>query len=128
MAASPCSTKPTAANTATRQGEALSPPFDIPPPALERREFDSHDRRYAGIAIPPKPKDTKARVLPMGGADAPGSQAAACSSPPTQSLRHCQASLHSPRRDRRGKPTGQPIVYELDDSLAAVERYFLKDR
>ena len=25
-------------------------------------------------------------------------------------------------------PTGQPIVYELDDSLAAIERYYLKDR
>jgi 2,3-bisphosphoglycerate-dependent phosphoglycerate mutase len=25
-------------------------------------------------------------------------------------------------------PTGQPIVYELDDSLAATDRYYLKDR
>ena len=25
-------------------------------------------------------------------------------------------------------PTGQPIVYELDDQLAEVERYYLKDR
>ena len=25
-------------------------------------------------------------------------------------------------------PTGQPIVYELDDALNAVERYYLKDR
>jgi hypothetical protein len=24
-------------------------------------------------------------------------------------------------------PTGQPIVYELDDELAATERYYLKD-
>ena len=25
-------------------------------------------------------------------------------------------------------PTGAPIVYELDDELAAVDRYYLKDR
>ena len=25
-------------------------------------------------------------------------------------------------------PTGQPIVYELDDDLNAIERYYLKDR
>jgi 2,3-bisphosphoglycerate-dependent phosphoglycerate mutase len=25
-------------------------------------------------------------------------------------------------------PTGQPIVYELDDALNEVERYYLKDR
>ena len=25
-------------------------------------------------------------------------------------------------------PTGQPIVYELDDELREVERYYLKDR
>ena len=25
-------------------------------------------------------------------------------------------------------PTGQPIVYELDDSLCALERYYLSER
>ena len=25
-------------------------------------------------------------------------------------------------------PTGQPLVYELDESLNEVERYYLKDR
>jgi 2,3-bisphosphoglycerate-dependent phosphoglycerate mutase len=25
-------------------------------------------------------------------------------------------------------PTGQPIVYDLDEQLEAIERYFLKDR
>ncbi|PMY02497.1 2,3-diphosphoglycerate-dependent phosphoglycerate mutase, partial [Pseudomonas sp. MPR-R2A5] len=25
-------------------------------------------------------------------------------------------------------PTGQPIVYELDDSLAATDRYYLNER
>jgi 2,3-bisphosphoglycerate-dependent phosphoglycerate mutase len=25
-------------------------------------------------------------------------------------------------------PTGQPIVYELDEDLAATDRYYLKDR
>jgi 2,3-bisphosphoglycerate-dependent phosphoglycerate mutase len=25
-------------------------------------------------------------------------------------------------------PTGEPIVYELDDDLNLVERYYLKDR
>jgi 2,3-bisphosphoglycerate-dependent phosphoglycerate mutase len=25
-------------------------------------------------------------------------------------------------------PTGQPIVYELDDNLAEIERYYLSER
>ena len=25
-------------------------------------------------------------------------------------------------------PTGQPIVYELDDHLAAIDRYYLSER
>ena len=25
-------------------------------------------------------------------------------------------------------PTGQPIVYELDDTLAEIERYYLSER
>jgi 2,3-bisphosphoglycerate-dependent phosphoglycerate mutase len=25
-------------------------------------------------------------------------------------------------------PTGEPIVYELNDDLSAIERYYLKDR
>ena len=25
-------------------------------------------------------------------------------------------------------PTGQPIVYELDEELNAIERYYLRDR
>ena len=25
-------------------------------------------------------------------------------------------------------PTGQPIVYELDEGLGEIERYYLKDR
>src|SRR5690606_25683953 len=112
--------------------------FDTPPPVLEPgSEFDlGKDPRYAGIAIPRTEslKDTIARVLPYyESAIGPAIRAGEC----------VLISAHGNSRRALVKhlsgisdaeitgleiPTGQPIVYELDDNLAALERYYLSER
>ena len=112
--------------------------FDIPPPPMEPgSEYDlSTDRRYAGIDIPATEslKDTIARVLPYWEERiAPALRAGerVLISAHGNSLRALVKHLSNiPDDEITGLeiPTGQPIVYELDDSLAAKERYYLKDR
>ena len=95
--------------------------FDIPPPPLEAgSEWDlSTDPRYAGIAIPATEslKDTIARVLPYY-------EAAIV---PELLVKHLSGISDA---DITGLeiPTGQPIVYELNDDLSARERYYLSER
>jgi 2,3-bisphosphoglycerate-dependent phosphoglycerate mutase len=112
--------------------------FDIPPPAMEPGgEFDlANDRRYAGVTIPTHEslKDTILRVLPYWEERI---------APELRQGRRILVSAHGnslralvkhlsaiPDDEITGLeiPTGQPIVYELDDALNAVERYYLKDR
>jgi 2,3-bisphosphoglycerate-dependent phosphoglycerate mutase len=112
--------------------------FDIPPPVLETgSEFDlAQDPRYAGIAIPQTEslKDTIARVLPYYESEiAPRLQAGHCVlvSAHGNSLRALVKHLSGiSDADITGLeiPTGQPIVYELDDNLGALERYYLSER
>ena len=112
--------------------------FDIPPPPMEPDSpFDlSADRRYAGIEVPRTEslKDTIARVLPYWEARiAPALRNGerVLISAHGNSLRALVKHLsHIPDDEITGLeiPTGQPIVYELDDSLAAIDRYYLKDR
>jgi 2,3-bisphosphoglycerate-dependent phosphoglycerate mutase len=112
--------------------------FDIPPPALEPGgEFDlSDDRRYAGIAIPTHEslKDTILRVLPYWEeriAPALRKGERVLISAHGNSLRALVKHLSNIADEEIVAleiPTGQPIVYELDDDLAAIERYYLKDR
>ena len=100
------------AETAARHGDGQVKiwrrSFDIPPPVLESgSEFDlASDPRYAGIAIPSTEslKDTIARVLPY------------------------LSGISDDEITGLEIPTGQPIVYELDDNLAALERYYLAER
>jgi len=112
--------------------------FDIPPPLLEDgSEFDlKADPRYAGIAIPSTEslKDTIARVLPYyEAAIAPQLKAgevvlvAAHGNSLRALVKHLSGISDA---DITGLeiPTGQPIVYELDDNLAALERYYLAER
>lgn len=112
--------------------------FDIPPPVLEDgSEFDlKADPRYAGIAIPSAEslKDTIARVLPYyEAAIAPALKAgevvlvAAHGNSLRALVKHLSGISDA---DITGLeiPTGQPIVYELDDNLAALERYYLSER
>lgn len=112
--------------------------FDIPPPAMDAGgAFDlTNDRRYAGIAIPNTEslKDTIARVLPYWeGRIAPALKDGqrVLISAHGNSLRALVKHLSGiPDDEITGLeiPTGQPIVYELDDDLAASDRYYLSER
>ena len=112
--------------------------FDIPPPPMEAGSpFDlSADRRYAGIEVPRTEslKDTIARVLPYWDARiAPALRRGerVLISAHGNSLRALVKHLSGiPDDEITGLeiPTGQPIVYELGDDLAATDRYYLKDR
>ena len=112
--------------------------FDIPPPAAEPAgAYDlANDRRYAGIDIPATEslKDTIARVLPYWEERiAPELKAGkrVLISAHGNSLRALVKHLSNiPDDEITGLeiPTGQPIVYELDDALAATDRYYLSER
>ncbi|HEV2746608.1 MAG TPA: 2,3-diphosphoglycerate-dependent phosphoglycerate mutase [Allosphingosinicella sp.] len=112
--------------------------FDVPPPAMEPGSpYDlAGDRRYAGIEVPRTEslKDTIARVLPFWEERiAPALRAGerVLISAHGNSLRALVKHLSAiPDAEITGLeiPTGQPIVYELDETLAAVDRYYLRDR
>ncbi|HVQ07739.1 MAG TPA: 2,3-diphosphoglycerate-dependent phosphoglycerate mutase [Allosphingosinicella sp.] len=130
------------AETAARHGDEQVKiwrrSFDIPPPAAEPGgEFDlTNDRRYAGIAIPTHEslKDTIARVLPYWEERiAPALKAGArvVISAHGNSLRALVKHLSGIADEEIVAleiPTGQPIVYDLDEELNAIERYYLRDR
>ncbi len=130
------------AETAAKHGEEQVKiwrrSFDIPPPAMEPGgEFDlTNDRRYAGIAIPTHEslKDTIARVLPYWEERiAPSLMEGkrVLISAHGNSLRALVKHLSGIADEEIVAleiPTGQPIVYDLDEELGAIERYFLKDR
>lgn len=129
------------AETAAKHGEdqvkIWRRSFDIPPPPLEAGSpYDlSADPRYAGIVIPNTEslKDTIARVLPYWeSAIVPELKAGktVLISAHGNSLRALVKHLSGiSDADITGLeiPTGQPIVYELDDSLNG-ERYYLSER
>ena len=112
--------------------------FDTPPPPLASdSEFDlSKDPRYAGIPVPATEslKDTIARVLPCWEEKiAPALKAGetVIVSAHGNSLRALVKHLSGiSDEDITGLeiPTGQPIIYELDDNLAEIERYYLSER
>jgi len=112
--------------------------FDVPPPPLEvGSQYDvATDRRYAGIPVPQTEslKDTIARVLPYWEANiAPvlrdGKRVLI--SAHGNSLRALVKHLSNIPDDEIVSleiPTGQPIVYDLDANVSAIDRYYLKDR
>ena len=112
--------------------------FDVPPPVLEDgSEFDlKADPRYAGIAIPSTEslKDTIARVLPYYEATIAPALAAGETvliAAHGNSLRALVKHLSGISDDEITGleiPTGQPIVYDLDSNLVALERYYLAER
>ncbi len=112
--------------------------FDVPPPPLEPDSAYrvSDDRRYTGIDIPLSEslKDTIARVLPYYEAEiAPRLKAGerVIISAHGNSLRALEKHLSNIADDAivgLEIPTGQPIVYELDDDLSVVDRYYLSER
>ena len=112
--------------------------FDIPPPVLEpgSRYDVSGDRRYAGVPVPSTEslKDTIERVLPYW------DEAIA---PALKDGRRVLISAHGNSIRALVKhlsgigdeeivgveiPTGQPLVYELNDDLSLRDSYYLKDR
>jgi 2,3-bisphosphoglycerate-dependent phosphoglycerate mutase len=112
--------------------------FDVPPPALEPGSpYDlAGDRRYAGVPVPRTEslKDTIARVLPYWEeriAPALRRGERVLVSAHGNSLRALVKHLSAiPDDEITGLeiPTGQPIVYQLDDSLRASDRYYLHER
>ncbi|MCC7393984.1 MAG: 2,3-diphosphoglycerate-dependent phosphoglycerate mutase [Sphingomonadaceae bacterium] len=130
------------AETAARHGDAQvhiwRRSFDVPPPPMESGSpFDlSSDRRYQGIDIPATEslKDTIERVLPYWeSAIAPQLRGGArvLISAHGNSLRALVKHLSGIADDAITAleiPTGQPIVYELDDQLRSVARYYLSER
>ena len=130
------------AETAAKHGDAQvhiwRRSFDVPPPPLEPGSpYDlSQDRRYAGIDIPATEslKDTIARVLPYWNERiAPALQDGqrVLISAHGNSLRALVKHLSDIPDDEITSleiPTGQPIVYDLDNDLTAVDRYYLSER
>ncbi|MBB5713317.1 2,3-diphosphoglycerate-dependent phosphoglycerate mutase [Sphingomonas aerophila] len=128
----------TAAKHGDEQVKVWRRSFDVPPPAQESgSDYDlSNDRRYAGIPIPNTEslKDTIARVLPYWEeriAPALKDGKRVLISAHGNSLRALVKHLSNiPDDEITGLeiPTGQPIVYQLDDNLAALDRYYLNER
>jgi 2,3-bisphosphoglycerate-dependent phosphoglycerate mutase len=112
--------------------------FDTPPPPMEPGSgYDvASDRRYAGIDVPRSEslKDTIARALPYYESDiAPALRGGerVLVSAHGNSLRALEKHLSNIGDDAIMKleiPTGEPIVYELGDDLAVVDRYYLNER
>jgi 2,3-bisphosphoglycerate-dependent phosphoglycerate mutase len=112
--------------------------FDIPPPLPEEgNPWDlARDERYKGIPIPQTEslKDTIARVLPYWEeriVPALRQGQRVLISAHGNSLRALVKHLSDIPNDEIAAleiPTGQPIVYELDENLKALDRYYLKDR
>ena len=128
----------TAAKHGAEQVHIWRRSYDVPPPPLEPGgPYDlSGDRRYAGIAVPTREslKDTIARVLPYWEeriAPALRDGQRVLISAHGNSLRalvkHLSAIPDAEITDLE-IPTGQPIVYDLDEELSPVDRYYLSER
>jgi 2,3-bisphosphoglycerate-dependent phosphoglycerate mutase len=114
--------------------------YDIPPPALtpEDERYPGHDPRYRGLTAEQLPlteclKDTVARFLPLWHETiAPAIQSGrkVLIAAHGNSLRALVKYLDNvPEKDivELNIPTGMPLVYELDDDLKALNRYYLGD-
>ncbi|SOB86679.1 2,3-bisphosphoglycerate-dependent phosphoglycerate mutase [Sphingomonas guangdongensis] len=130
------------AETAARHGDEQVKlwrrSFDVPPPLPEEGSpWDlAKDERYKGVPIPQTEslKDTIARVLPYWESRiAPELTAGrrVVISAHGNSLRALVKHLSGiSEKDIASLeiPTGQPIVYELDEQLNATDRYYLSER
>ena len=112
--------------------------FDIPPPLPEEGSpWDlAQDTRYKGIPIPQTEslKDTIARVLPYWEERiAPDLRAGkrvliAAHGNSLRALVKHLSGISDADIASLEIPTGQPIVYELDEALNAKDRYYLSER
>jgi 2,3-bisphosphoglycerate-dependent phosphoglycerate mutase len=133
------------AETAARHGDAQvlkwRRSYDIPPPALEPGDerIPSHDRRYAGLQPSQLPlteslKDTVARFLPYWH-ETIAPQVLAGKRVLIAAHGNSLRALVKYLDDVSEKdildlniPTGIPLVYELDDRLTAVRKFYLGDQ
>ena len=128
----------TAAKHSPEQVHIWRRSFDIPPPPLEPGSaFDlASDPRYAGIAVPATEslKDTIARVLPYYEAEiAPalrGGETVIVSAHGNslRALVKHLSGISDAEIPNLEIPTGQPLIYDLDDDLAVRDRYYLAER
>jgi 2,3-bisphosphoglycerate-dependent phosphoglycerate mutase len=128
----------TAAKHGDEQVKIWRRSFDIPPPLPEEGSpWDlAKDERYKGVPIPHTEslKDTIARVLPYWEERiAPELRAGKriLISAHGNSLRALVKHLSGISDEEIASleiPTGQPIVYQLDDALTATDRYYLSER
>jgi 2,3-bisphosphoglycerate-dependent phosphoglycerate mutase len=132
------------AETAAKYGEeqvlAWRRSYDIPPPPLppgDERDA-ARDRRYAGLEPAQIPRgeslqDTVARVVPYWQARIAPRVAAgervlvAAHGNSLRGLVKYFDAMSDADIVKENVPTGIPLVYELDDSLRAVRRYYLGD-
>ena len=128
----------TAARHSAEQVHIWRRSFDIPPPPIEPgSEFDlAGDPRYAGIAVPAAEslKDTIARVLPYyEGEIAPalrGGETVIVSAHGNslRALVKHLSGISDAEIPSLEIPTGQPLIYDLDDDLTVIDRYYLAER
>ncbi|MBO9713118.1 2,3-diphosphoglycerate-dependent phosphoglycerate mutase [Sphingomonas sp.] len=128
----------TAAKHGDEQVKLWRRSFDVPPPLPEEGSpWDlSKDVRYHGVAIPQTEslKDTIARVLPYWDERiAPELKAGkrvviAAHGNSLRALVKHLSGISDAEITGLEIPTGQPIVYELDEGLNEVERYYLSER
>jgi 2,3-bisphosphoglycerate-dependent phosphoglycerate mutase len=132
------------AETATKFGEAKvlewRRSYDTPPPALtpgDERDA-ARDRRYAKLKPEQIPrteclKDTVARVVPYWNASIAPRVAAgervlvAAHGNSLRALIKYFDAMSDEAIVNENVPTGIPLVYELDDKLLAIRRYYLGD-
>jgi 2,3-bisphosphoglycerate-dependent phosphoglycerate mutase len=112
--------------------------FDVAPPPLDPDSpyNVADDRRYAGVDVPATEslKDTIARVLPYWDeAIAPALKSGervliAAHGNSIRALVKLLSNIGDDEIVGVEIPTGQPLVYELDEDLAARESYYLSER
>jgi 2,3-bisphosphoglycerate-dependent phosphoglycerate mutase len=112
--------------------------YDIPPPPLpEDSPCDvSHDRRYEGIPVPNTEslKDTIARALPYYDSEiAPALRRGervlvAAHGNSIRGIIKYLSNIGDQEIVGVEIPTGQPLVYELDDDLSVRDSYYLSER
>jgi 2,3-bisphosphoglycerate-dependent phosphoglycerate mutase len=130
----------TAAKFGEQQVKIWRRSYDIPPPALtaDDERYPGHDPRYRGLTAAELPlteclKDTVARFLPLWHetiAPAIKSGRKVLIAAHGNSLRALVKYLdHIPESEivELNIPTGMPLVYELDDDLKPLRRYYLGD-
>jgi len=114
--------------------------YDIPPPVLtpDDERFPGHDPRYKGLTQQELPlteclKDTVARFLPLWHETiAPAIQSGqrviiAAHGNSLRALVKYLDNVSEADIVELNIPTGMPLVYELDDDLKALNRYYLGD-